>query len=94
AATLDAIRDAVRAGELSSAHDIAEGGFLVAVAESALAGGLGAALDLGDADAHSDPRPGASPAAAAAGGDATSERVSVSLDELARAHARLAELFT
>ena len=34
----------------SSAHDIAEGGFLVAVAESALAGGLGASLDLGDAE--------------------------------------------
>ena len=49
AATLDAVREAVRAGELSSAHDIAEGGFLVAVAESALAGGLGASLDLGDA---------------------------------------------
>ena len=48
-ATLDAIRDAVRAGELSSAHDIAEGGLLVAVAESRLAGGLGASLDLGDA---------------------------------------------
>jgi phosphoribosylformylglycinamidine synthase len=49
-ATLDAVRDAVRAGELSSAHDIAEGGFLVAVAESALAGGLGASLDLGDTE--------------------------------------------
>ena len=50
ATTLEAIREAVRAGELSSAHDIAEGGFLVAVAESALAGGLGASLDLGDAE--------------------------------------------
>jgi phosphoribosylformylglycinamidine synthase len=49
-ATLDAIRDAVRAGELSSAHDVAEGGFLVAVAEAALAGGLGASLDLGDTE--------------------------------------------
>jgi phosphoribosylformylglycinamidine synthase subunit PurL len=44
-----AIRDAVRAGELSSAHDVAEGGFLVAVAEACLAGGLGATLDLGPA---------------------------------------------
>jgi phosphoribosylformylglycinamidine synthase len=43
----EAIRDAVRTGELSSAHDVAEGGFLVAVAESCLAGGLGATLDLG-----------------------------------------------
>jgi phosphoribosylformylglycinamidine synthase subunit PurL len=42
------IRDAVRAGELSSAHDIAEGGLLVAVAESCLGGGIGATLELGD----------------------------------------------
>jgi len=46
-AAQEAIRDAVRAGELSSAHDVAEGGFLVAVAEACLAGGVGAALDLG-----------------------------------------------
>ena len=39
------MRDAVRAGELASAHDVAEGGFLVAVAESCLAGGIGATLD-------------------------------------------------
>jgi phosphoribosylformylglycinamidine synthase len=35
----------VRAGDLASAHDVAEGGFLVAVAESCLAGGIGATLD-------------------------------------------------
>jgi phosphoribosylformylglycinamidine synthase len=46
-----AIRDAVRAGELSSAHDIAEGGFLVAVAECSLAGGIGATLELGPSEA-------------------------------------------
>jgi phosphoribosylformylglycinamidine synthase len=40
------IRDAVRAGSLSSVHDIAEGGLLVAVAECCLAGALGATLDL------------------------------------------------
>jgi phosphoribosylformylglycinamidine synthase len=45
----EAIRDAIREGELASAHDVAEGGFLVAVAEACLAGGLGAALDLGPA---------------------------------------------
>jgi phosphoribosylformylglycinamidine synthase len=45
-----AVREAVRAGKLSSAHDIAEGGLLVAVAESCLAGDLGASLDL-DGDA-------------------------------------------
>ncbi len=46
----EAVREAVRAGALSSAHDISEGGFLVAVAESCLAGGLGATLDLGSSD--------------------------------------------
>jgi phosphoribosylformylglycinamidine synthase len=40
-----AIREAVRAGELSSAHDMAEGGFLVALAEACLAGGIGARFD-------------------------------------------------
>jgi phosphoribosylformylglycinamidine synthase subunit PurL len=47
----EAVRRAVRAGDLSSAHDIAEGGFLVAVAECCLAGGIGATLDLGPSDA-------------------------------------------
>jgi phosphoribosylformylglycinamidine synthase subunit PurL len=46
-ATLAAVRDAVRAGALSSAHDVAEGGFAVAVAEACLAGGIGASLELG-----------------------------------------------
>ncbi|GAC1435197.1 MAG: phosphoribosylformylglycinamidine synthase subunit PurL [Solirubrobacteraceae bacterium] len=41
-----AIRSAVRAGEVSSAHDIAEGGLAVALAECALAGGLGAQVVL------------------------------------------------
>ncbi len=44
-AAQEAVRDAVRAGELASCHDVAEGGFLVAVAESCLAGGIGATLD-------------------------------------------------
>jgi len=43
-----AIRDAVRAGELSSAHDIAEGGLAVAIAECCLAGGLGAEVELAE----------------------------------------------
>jgi phosphoribosylformylglycinamidine synthase len=47
---IEAIRDAVRSGALTSCHDIAEGGFLVAVAECCLAGGVGAALDLGASD--------------------------------------------
>jgi phosphoribosylformylglycinamidine synthase len=40
----------VRSGSLSSAHDIAEGGFLIAVAEACLAGGIGATLDLSASD--------------------------------------------
>jgi phosphoribosylformylglycinamidine synthase len=49
-AAIETIRDAVREGSLTSCHDIAEGGFLVAVAECCLAGGIGATLDLGDSD--------------------------------------------
>jgi phosphoribosylformylglycinamidine synthase subunit PurL len=45
-----AVREAVRAGSLSSAHDIAEGGLAVALAECCLAGGLGAEVAL-DAEA-------------------------------------------
>jgi phosphoribosylformylglycinamidine synthase II len=45
-----AIREGVRSGALSSAHDIAEGGLLVAVAEACMAGGVGAALDLAASD--------------------------------------------
>jgi phosphoribosylformylglycinamidine synthase subunit PurL len=43
---LEAVRAAVRGGELRSAHDIAEGGFAVALAECCLAGGLGARVDF------------------------------------------------
>jgi phosphoribosylformylglycinamidine synthase II len=48
AAAHDAVRAAVRAGLLSSAHDIAEGGLAVALAECCLAGGLGAQVELGE----------------------------------------------
>ncbi len=41
----EAVREAVRSGDLSSAHDVAEGGLLVAIAESCMAGGLGATVD-------------------------------------------------
>jgi phosphoribosylformylglycinamidine synthase subunit PurL len=48
----DAVREAVRSGTLSSAHDIAEGGLAVALAESALAGGIGARVTIApDGDA-------------------------------------------
>jgi phosphoribosylformylglycinamidine synthase subunit PurL len=41
-----AVRQAVRAGSLSSAHDIAEGGLAVAVAECCVAGGIGAEIEI------------------------------------------------
>ncbi|HEX2016669.1 MAG TPA: phosphoribosylformylglycinamidine synthase subunit PurL [Solirubrobacteraceae bacterium] len=44
------VREAVRAGELSSAHDVAEGGLAVALAECCLAGQLGARVRLEAAD--------------------------------------------
>jgi phosphoribosylformylglycinamidine synthase subunit PurL len=47
-ATQRALREAVRAGALASAHDIAEGGLAVALAECCLAGGLGAEIVLGE----------------------------------------------
>jgi phosphoribosylformylglycinamidine synthase II len=47
-AALLAIRDAVRSGALSSAHDIAEGGLAVALAECCIAGGLGAEVGVGE----------------------------------------------
>ncbi len=46
AAAQAAVREAVRAGELTSVHDIAEGGLAVAVAECCLAGGIGARVAL------------------------------------------------
>jgi phosphoribosylformylglycinamidine synthase subunit PurL len=45
-AAQEAVRDAVRSGSLASAHDIAEGGLAVALAESCLAGGIGAEVAL------------------------------------------------
>jgi phosphoribosylformylglycinamidine (FGAM) synthase-like enzyme len=48
AAAQAAVRDAVRAGVLHSAHDIAEGGLAVALAECCLGGGLGAEVSLGE----------------------------------------------
>ncbi|HEY3960151.1 MAG TPA: phosphoribosylformylglycinamidine synthase subunit PurL [Solirubrobacteraceae bacterium] len=48
AAAQAAVRDAVRAGVLASAHDIAEGGLAVALAECCLGGDLGAEVGLGE----------------------------------------------
>jgi len=41
----DFVRGLIRKGRVSAVHDISDGGLLVAVAEMALAGGLGVALD-------------------------------------------------
>ena len=46
AAAQAAVRDAVRAGSVASAHDIAEGGLAVALAECCLGGSLGARVEL------------------------------------------------
>ncbi|HEX7609197.1 MAG TPA: phosphoribosylformylglycinamidine synthase subunit PurL [Solirubrobacteraceae bacterium] len=45
-ATLAAVREAVRGDSPASAHDIAEGGMAVALAECCLAGGRGASVEL------------------------------------------------
>ncbi len=50
-----AVREAVRAGALSSAHDIAEGGLAVALAECCLAGALGAMSRLASRRAPPSP---------------------------------------
>jgi phosphoribosylformylglycinamidine synthase II len=41
----DAVRREIRAGAVSACHDVSDGGLLVAVAEMAMAGGIGAALE-------------------------------------------------
>ncbi|MFL5901737.1 MAG: phosphoribosylformylglycinamidine synthase subunit PurL [Solirubrobacterales bacterium] len=46
AAACSTVRDAVRAGKLSSAHDVSDGGLACALAESAIAGGLGCSVDV------------------------------------------------
>jgi phosphoribosylformylglycinamidine synthase subunit PurL len=40
------VREAVRAGKLSSAHDISDGGLACALAESAIGGGVGCRVDV------------------------------------------------
>jgi len=46
AAACATVREAVRAGKLSSAHDVSDGGFACALAESAIAAGIGCRVDL------------------------------------------------
>ncbi len=52
------VRELVRSGAVSSAHDIAEGGIAVALAECAIAGELGATVALPDGLAPFDEAPG------------------------------------
>ena len=46
AAACAAVREAVRAGALASAHDVSDGGLACALAEAAIGGGLGCRVDL------------------------------------------------
>ncbi len=46
AAACAIVRDAVRAGELASAHDISDGGLAIALAECAIGGRLGCRVDV------------------------------------------------
>jgi phosphoribosylformylglycinamidine synthase len=48
ARALGVVREAVRAGLVSSAHDVSEGGLAVALAECCIAGGLGARVEVPD----------------------------------------------
>jgi phosphoribosylformylglycinamidine synthase len=48
AAAIDAVSEAVAAGRIEVAHDISDGGLACALAEMAIAGGVGADVDLDD----------------------------------------------
>ena len=43
----DFVRDLIHGGDVTACHDVADGGLLVAISEMALAGNVGADLDLG-----------------------------------------------
>jgi phosphoribosylformylglycinamidine synthase II len=46
AAACEVVRDAVRAGRISSVHDVSDGGLACALAESAIGGGIGCRVDV------------------------------------------------
>ncbi len=48
----DAVRALIQSGAVSAVHDVSDGGLLVAIAEMALAGGIGADLTLPEGAAH------------------------------------------
>ncbi len=52
AAACEAVRAAVRAGRLSSAHDVSDGGLACALAESAIGAGLGCRVDVQPLRSH------------------------------------------
>ena len=45
-AAIECVRDAVRAGVIAAAHDVSDGGLACALAEMAIAGGIGLEVDL------------------------------------------------
>ena len=63
-AAIAAVRAAVREGALASAHDVAEGGIAVALAECCLEGEVGARVSLGAATLAAPPGTAAAPDAA------------------------------
>jgi phosphoribosylformylglycinamidine synthase len=54
-AAIAAVREAVRAGLLHTAHDVSDGGLACALAESAIEGGVGLQVDLGPLLDATDP---------------------------------------
>jgi phosphoribosylformylglycinamidine synthase len=51
-----AVRQGVRSGALRSAHDVAEGGLAIALAECCIAGGVGARVDVAAVEARARPQ--------------------------------------
>jgi phosphoribosylformylglycinamidine synthase subunit PurL len=104
-----AVREAVRNGSLSSAHDVAEGGLAVALAECCLAGGLGAEVALGGGEERwfgegpggfvvSGPESalrelGGEILGTVGGSELAIDGIRIALDELREAHASLGRLF-
>jgi phosphoribosylformylglycinamidine synthase II len=78
------VRDLISSGEVTAVHDISDGGALVAIAEMALAGGIGAEIKLPTAD---------NPAAVLFGEDQGRMLVTTRSPESVRAIANAAQLF-
>ena len=50
----DLVRGLIRGGEVRTCHDVSDGGLLIAIAEMALAGGVGAAIETPTTEAPAD----------------------------------------